>query len=102
MDLSADLSNLRNEHNIKNPTKRDLEKRYHLDHMNYVMPRHFKNILHDQGFTECGIIFNYMYESERGILSFKNMVSLAKGIVKYVFGLLHLNFFKTEYFVKKK
>tara|TARA_Y100000588_G_scaffold373423_1_gene447245 strand:- start:544 stop:810 length:267 start_codon:yes stop_codon:yes gene_type:complete len=81
--------------------KRHLEKSYHLDHMNYVMPRQFKNIHRDQGFKGIGIIFNYVYESEKGFLSLRDIFSLAKRIVKYVFGRLRLNYFKTEYFLKK-
>ncbi|MEE2821836.1 MAG: methyltransferase domain-containing protein [Acidobacteriota bacterium] len=101
MDLNADIDDLKNEHLITDKSRlKALRKTYHIDHLNYVMPKMFSNMLKESGFKEKKIFFLLRF-MDVGSLHPRNLMRLCKATIKYLLDVLGMKYRKVVYFVEK-
>jgi 2-polyprenyl-3-methyl-5-hydroxy-6-metoxy-1,4-benzoquinol methylase len=102
MDLDADIDLLRNEATVTDvKTLKRLRATFHVHHLNYVMPKMFKNILRKNGFREAKVIWLPKRVAGEKFFSVGNLKGFLVSLVKYCLGKAGSNYRKTEFFVEK-
>jgi 2-polyprenyl-3-methyl-5-hydroxy-6-metoxy-1,4-benzoquinol methylase len=102
MDLDGDIGHLRNEANVKDKkTISRLRATFHVHHLNYVMPKMFKDILIRTGFKEIKVVMLKQRVAGVNFFNFSNLKLFFKSFAKYFLGLLGSNYRKTEFFLEK-
>ena len=102
MDLDADIGFLRDEANIKDEKILSrLRATFHVHHLNYVMPKMFKEILKKNGLKEIKVVMLRKRFAGLNFIHFSNLKLFFKSFAKYLLGLFGSNFRKTEFFLEK-
>lgn len=100
MPLDRERPLLAREADIADPRIRGtLQKSYHIDHLNYLLPRHFVRLLRDAGFVERRALF--YVPAPRGGAS-ENAIRFAKASANYALDLVGAKFRKVYFFAVKK
>ena len=100
MDLDADIHDLKREQTINEKAKLLLRKSYHPDHLNYVMPNMFREMLKRNGFKEKRVFLSWC-DLEVSILNWRNVRRFIREIVKFVLDVLGIKYRKTIFFIEK-
>jgi len=101
LNLDADIDDLRKEELITDKKRlRVLRKSYHINHLNYVMPKMFAGMLKKNGFREKKVLLLLQFMD---ICPFhpKNLMRLFKTIAKYLLDIFDIKYRKVVYFVEK-
>ncbi len=112
MDLDKDLSDLANENKIRS-NKADkesvavkarlnhLRKSYHIDHLQYIMPKMFVNMILRSGFKEMKVGFRRRQILGQSALRVRNMSLFIRSLAKYWFFLVPWKSRKVEHLFRK-
>lgn len=102
LDLDANIHHLRNEANIKDQKLlRLLRASFYINHLNYVKPKMFKEMLKKNGFKELKVVRIQKSNLDVGFFHKSNLLLYLKSYTKYVLGLFGNNYRKTEFFLEK-
>lgn len=101
MPLDRERTLLEQEATITDPKiLRTLRKSYHIDHLNYLLPRHFTQLLREAGFEERREFF--YAPALRGTRPGENAVRFAKAGAHYALDAVGAKFRKVYFFAVKK
>jgi 2-polyprenyl-3-methyl-5-hydroxy-6-metoxy-1,4-benzoquinol methylase len=97
MDLDKELDQLRN---AKKIVKKDRISHYHIDHYNYMMPRHFSQIIKDVGFKITPLVHYPPVPLAKGMLG-QYLLRNAKYAIRSLQNILGIPYKRNFYILRK-